>query len=57
MVALRLATSVAMSAHQSQLDPDDAYLTISEGSAWELLEALIAIEPATAAARIAVDER
>jgi len=54
MVALRLATSVAMSAHQSLLDPEDAYLTVSEASAWELLEALIAIDPATAAARIAV---
>jgi Ser/Thr protein kinase RdoA (MazF antagonist) len=57
MVALRLATSVAMSAHQSLLDPEDAYLTVSEASAWELLEALIDIDPATAAARIAVDDQ
>jgi Ser/Thr protein kinase RdoA (MazF antagonist) len=55
MVALRLATSVAMSAHQSLLDPEDAYLTVSEAPAWELLEDLIAIDPATAAERIAVD--
>jgi Ser/Thr protein kinase RdoA (MazF antagonist) len=55
MVALRLATSVAMSAHQSLLDPDDAYLTVSETSAWTLLEALIDIDPAIAAARIAAN--
>jgi Ser/Thr protein kinase RdoA (MazF antagonist) len=57
MVALRLATSVAMSAHQSRLDPADAYLTVSEAPAWELLQALIAIDPAIAAARIAVEGR
>jgi len=57
MVALRLATSVAMSAHQSVLDPDDAYLTVSEASAWTLLERLIEIDPATAAARIAMEDR
>jgi Ser/Thr protein kinase RdoA (MazF antagonist) len=45
LVALRLATSVALSAHQSRLDPDDAYLTISEAPAWELLQRL-AREPA-----------
>jgi Ser/Thr protein kinase RdoA (MazF antagonist) len=45
LIALRLATSVALSAHQSSLDPDDPYLTVSEGAAWGLLERLIAIEP------------
>lgn len=40
LVALRLCTSVALSAHQSRLAPDDAYLTISERPAWELLAAL-----------------
>jgi Ser/Thr protein kinase RdoA (MazF antagonist) len=49
LVALRLATSVALSAHQSRLDPGDPYLTISEAPAWALLERLAAIEPATAA--------
>jgi Ser/Thr protein kinase RdoA (MazF antagonist) len=53
LVALRLATSVALSAHQSRLDPTDAYLTVSETPAWALLERLIAVDPATAAARIA----
>ena len=46
LVALRLCTSVALSAHQSRLDPDDPYLTVSEAPAWLLLERLIAIEPA-----------
>jgi Ser/Thr protein kinase RdoA (MazF antagonist) len=40
LVALRLCTSVALSAHQSRLAPDDAYLTISERPAWELLAVL-----------------
>jgi Ser/Thr protein kinase RdoA (MazF antagonist) len=45
LVALRLATSVALSAHPSRLDPDDPYLTISEAPAWDLL-ARLAAEPA-----------
>ena len=53
LVALRLATSVALSAHQSRLDPDDPYLTISEAPAWALLERLAAVDPAAAAARVA----
>ncbi|MEA2518910.1 MAG: hypothetical protein QOF49_990 [Chloroflexota bacterium] len=40
LVALRLATSVALSAHQSRLAPDDPYLTTSEAPAWALLEQL-----------------
>jgi hypothetical protein len=40
LVALRLCTSVALSAHQSRLAPDDPYLTISERPAWALLAAL-----------------
>jgi Ser/Thr protein kinase RdoA (MazF antagonist) len=40
LVGLRLCTSVALSAHQSRLAPDDAYLTISERPAWDLLGAL-----------------
>jgi len=52
LVALRLATSVALSAHQSRLDPDDAYLTISEAPAWALLATLREIEPAAAAAAV-----
>ncbi|HXI81600.1 MAG TPA: phosphotransferase [Verrucomicrobiae bacterium] len=52
LVALRLATSVALSAHQSRLDPADAYLTVSEAPAWALLTTLIDIEPAAAGTRI-----
>jgi Ser/Thr protein kinase RdoA (MazF antagonist) len=44
LVALRLATSVSLSAHQAMLDPDDPYLTISERPAWALLERLAAID-------------
>jgi Ser/Thr protein kinase RdoA (MazF antagonist) len=40
LVALRLATSVALSAHQASLAPDDPYLTVSEAPAWALLERL-----------------
>jgi Ser/Thr protein kinase RdoA (MazF antagonist) len=40
LVSLRLCTSVALSAHQSRLAPDDEYLTISERPAWALLDAL-----------------
>jgi Ser/Thr protein kinase RdoA (MazF antagonist) len=42
LVALRLCTSVALSAHQSSLAPDDGYLTVSEAPAWALLERLSA---------------
>jgi Ser/Thr protein kinase RdoA (MazF antagonist) len=52
LVALRLAVSVALSAHQSRLDPSDAYLTISEAPAWTLLGRLGEIEPAAAAAAV-----
>jgi Ser/Thr protein kinase RdoA (MazF antagonist) len=45
-VALRLCTSRARSAPQSRLDPDDAYLTVSEAPAWALLEHLLVTEPA-----------
>lgn len=46
LVALRLCTSVALSAHQSRLAPDDPYLTISERPAWALLATLEgAVEP------------
>jgi Ser/Thr protein kinase RdoA (MazF antagonist) len=53
LVALRLATSVALSAHQSRLDPEDPYLTISETPAWDLLGRLAAVPRSGAADRIA----
>ncbi len=40
LVALRLCTSVALSAHQARLAPDDPYLTISKRPAWKLLATL-----------------
>ena len=50
LVALRLTTSVALSAHQSALDPTDAYLTVSETAAWTLLDRLRASDPAVSSA-------
>lgn len=41
-ITLRAALSVTLAACQKQDDPDNAYLTISEGGAWALLERLAA---------------
>ena len=54
-IRIRLCTSVVLSAHQKKLEPDNAYLTISEKPAWALLEqmatigAMGAIDPEQAA--------
>lgn len=40
LVRLRLCLSVAISARQSRLAPDDPYLTVSEAPAWALLARL-----------------
>jgi len=40
LVRTRLATSVAISAHQHALEPHNAYLTVSEEQAWRVLGAL-----------------
>jgi len=45
LVALRLATSVALSAHQSRLEPGDPYLTVSETPAWDILARLAEADP------------
>ncbi|HVS64563.1 MAG TPA: aminotransferase class III-fold pyridoxal phosphate-dependent enzyme [Thermoanaerobaculia bacterium] len=42
---LRLCLSVAMSAHQRALEPDNLYLSISEAPAWRTLERLTEIHP------------
>ncbi len=42
LVCLRLCVSVTNSAYQRTVEPDNAYLTISERPAWDLLEALSA---------------
>jgi hypothetical protein len=52
LVIARLATSVALSAHQARLDPSDPYLSVSEEPAWGLLERLMSIRPATGTAAI-----
>lgn len=41
LICLRLCLSVTMSAHQQKMQPDNAYLAISEQPAWALLEKLI----------------
>ncbi|NNG17859.1 MAG: aminotransferase class III-fold pyridoxal phosphate-dependent enzyme [Gemmatimonadales bacterium] len=38
LIALRLAVSVCLAAHQRRQDPENAYLSISEAPAWEALE-------------------
>jgi len=45
LVCLRLCVSVTNSAYQRTVEPDNAYLTVSERAAWELLEALSAADP------------
>jgi murein DD-endopeptidase MepM/ murein hydrolase activator NlpD len=38
LIAIRLAVSVCLAAHQRRQDPENAYLSISEAPAWEALE-------------------
>ncbi len=45
LIAMRLAVSVVNSAHRKTLIPDDPYVTVSEGQAWEALERLVMIHP------------
>ncbi len=40
LMGLRLCASVAISAHQKRLEPDNEYLTISEAPAWDFLKRL-----------------
>jgi 4-aminobutyrate aminotransferase-like enzyme/Ser/Thr protein kinase RdoA (MazF antagonist) len=47
-IAIRLCTSVAVSACQQKLEPDNAYLRISEAPAWAALQKWRAISPALA---------
>src|SRR5690606_15870062 len=49
LVAMRLCTSVVLSACRAKEAPGDAYLTISEAPAWALLERLAAVHPRWAA--------
>ena len=45
LAAIRLCTSVCLSAHRRSADPDNAYLVISEAPAWRTLEAMREIHP------------
>ncbi|HEX4544065.1 MAG TPA: phosphotransferase, partial [Candidatus Acidoferrum sp.] len=45
LIGARLAVSVTNSAHRKKVKPDDAYVTVSEASAWEALERLDKIDP------------
>jgi 4-aminobutyrate aminotransferase-like enzyme/Ser/Thr protein kinase RdoA (MazF antagonist) len=45
LICSRLAVSVVNSAYQRHADPGNAYLTVSERPAWELLERLHAVHP------------
>lgn len=45
LICMRLCVSVCNSAEQSGLDPDNAYLNISEKPAWDLLSKLRHIHP------------
>jgi 4-aminobutyrate aminotransferase-like enzyme/aminoglycoside phosphotransferase (APT) family kinase protein len=49
LICARLCMSVTISAYQQNLRPDEAYLAVSEKSAWELLETLLHINPIRAA--------
>jgi Ser/Thr protein kinase RdoA (MazF antagonist) len=40
LIMMRLATSVAMSAHRRQLDPENEYIAVDEAPAWAALERL-----------------
>jgi 4-aminobutyrate aminotransferase-like enzyme/Ser/Thr protein kinase RdoA (MazF antagonist) len=52
LVAIRLCTSVCLSARRRTTEPDDAYLLVSETSAWETLEAMRSIPPRLAHYRL-----
>jgi len=52
LVLARLSLSGVHAAAQSARRPDDPYLTVSEGPAWNALEALLAISPRRALYRL-----
>jgi 4-aminobutyrate aminotransferase-like enzyme/Ser/Thr protein kinase RdoA (MazF antagonist) len=45
LIALRLSTSVAVSAAQQAQEPGNAYLAVSEADSWRALEQLAAVNP------------
>jgi len=46
LIEARLCVSVTMSSYQRRLDPDNAYLSVSEAPAWRLLDWMSATPPA-----------
>ena len=51
LAALRLCTSVCLSAHRRTAEPDNAYLLVSEAPAWEALSRMRDVHPAIRALR------
>ncbi len=45
LIEARLCVSVTMSAHRRELDPTNAYLSVSEASAWALLDRMFTAPP------------
>jgi len=52
LAAVRLCTSVCLSARRRTTEPDNAYLLVSEASAWEALRNMRAVHPRLAAYRL-----
>ena len=52
LVAMRLCTSVALSAARRKTEPDNPYLLVSEAPAWEALERMRALPPRLAHYRL-----
>jgi len=52
LIAIRLATSVCLSAHQQAAEPENRYLSVSEQPAWRALEQLVRIDPDFAVAAL-----
>ncbi len=52
LACLRLCMSVALAAHQRALQPDNAYLSVSEAPVWLALEQLDAVHPDLAKYRL-----
>ena len=50
--AIRLCTSVCLSAHRRTAEPDNLYLMVSEAPAWEALERMRAVHPRLAHYRL-----
>ncbi|MHA2385735.1 MAG: phosphotransferase, partial [Candidatus Thorarchaeota archaeon] len=45
LILARLATSIAIAGYQTQLEPDNKYLLISQENVWDLLQRLMEVHP------------